>query len=420
MSSGTSNTQGPLTAERLLPIAREVGTPVYVHDGDHSAAQVKRLAGFDVVRYAMKANSNVALLRLLRAAGAVADCVSLGEFERALAAGWAPGELCFTADLFERPTLARIVDEGLPVNVGSPDMIEQYAAAAGDRARGITLRINPGFGHGHSSKVNTGGEGTKHGIWHGELDACVARARAVGLEVTGLHMHIGSGTTLEHLSRTADAVVEHAPRIGSSLRAISGGGGLPVPYRGDEPEFDVEAFTGVWREAAGRVGELIGHRPQLEVEPGRFLVAQGGVLLAEVRAVKTVAGLRCLLVDAGFHNLCRPTMYGAFHRITVLGREGEPTEPTLVAGPLCESSDVLTQQAGGEVAPQDLPRAEVGDILCVHDTGAYGASMASAYNSMPIAPEVLLHGGEATLARPRTREADRIAFEEQGARTLAL
>lgn len=393
----------------LTELGTRYGTPLYVQDGSMVAGQVAKLSGFDVVRYAMKANSNLSLLREIRSTGAHVDCVSEGELERARRAGWTTDQINFTADLFSRRTLERVAAEGVMVNLGSPDMIEQYAERA--ERRDVTLRINPGFGHGHSQKVNTGGPRSKHGIWHEELADCVGRARRAGLEVTGLHMHIGSGTDLEHLRRVAAAMEEFAEVVGNTLRTISGGGGLPTPYRASEPQLDVAPLVRVWHETRNRIQERIGHPLTLEVEPGRFIVAEGGLLLTEVRGNKTMDGMPCILVDAGFNTLCRPMIYGAHHQISLVGRDAEVRQETLVAGPLCESSDVFTQGPGGEPSPQMLPPARVGDLLCIHDTGAYGASMASNYNSMRIPAEVLIVDGVAKLSRSR-QTADELLLNE--------
>lgn len=403
-----------IVADSLLrELAREYGTPLYVQDGDVVRAQVAKLSGFDVVRYAMKANSNLALLRALRETGAHVDCVSEGELVRAVAAGWSADEICFTSDLFDRRALQRAVALECHVNLGSPDMIEQYAAASTGGRRDVTLRVNPGFGHGHDQKVTTGGESSKHGIWHADLPECVERAHDAGLEITGLHMHIGSGSDFEHLKRVADEMVRCADIAGGRLRTISGGGGLPVPYRADEESFDVDSLARIWRGTRDEIASRAGREIELEVEPGRFLVAEGGLLLTEVRGLKSLAGHPCLMVDAGFHTLARPMLYGAFHQVSIVGRDDEPRRATMVAGPLCESSDVFTQAGAGEPAPQDLPTAEVGDLVCIHDTGAYGASMATNYNSMPIAPEVLISNGEARLVRER-QSMDHLLAGETG------
>lgn len=381
---------------QLLELARTHGTPLYVYSARLVRERFAELAGFDRVRYAMKANSHAGILALLRGLGAHVDAVSAGELERARAAGFTAGETSFTADLFDRRALARLAEWKVPVNLGSPFQIEQYAelVRAHDAPRGVTLRVNPGFGHGHARKVNTGGETSKHGIWHEQLAESVARARRAGLAVSGLHVHIGSGADFEHLARVAGALEELAhlsSAAGAELETLSAGGGLPVPYRADEPRLDVARFTALWRATRDRLARALGRALALEVEPGRFLVAECGLLLAEVRGTKQSGRFEYVFVDAGFHNLVRPALYGAFHQISAVGhRESEPTTPKVVAGPLCESGDVFTVDALGHLLPQSLPALGVGELVCIHDAGAYGASMASGYNSQPPAAEVLV------------------------------
>ncbi len=380
----------------LLELARRHGTPLYVYSARLVRERLAELAGFDRVRYAMKANSHAGILALLRGLGASVDAVSAGELARAHAAGFAPDAISFTADLFDRRALAELAARPVPVNLGSPFMIEPCAALVREHGvpRGVTLRVNPGFGHGHARKVNTGGETSKHGIWHEELAQTVARARAAELEVTGLHVHIGSGADFEHLTRVCEALaaLAHvASEAGARLSTISAGGGLPIPYRAGEPRLDVARFTQIWRATRDRLARELGRELELEVEPGRFLVAEAGLLLCEVRGTKRNGRFEYVFVDAGFHNLVRPALYGAFHQISAVGhRESEPTTPKVVAGPLCESGDVFTVDALGHLLPQPLPELAVGELLCIHDAGAYGASMASGYNSQPAAAEVLV------------------------------
>jgi diaminopimelate decarboxylase len=396
----------PIDPALLARLAREHGTPLYVYDAGLIRARVAELAGFDVVRYAQKACSNVHLLRLLRGLGVQVDAVSLGEIERAVRAGYSgrgePAGVVYTADVFESGTLERVVELDIPVNAGTADMLEQL----GRRHPGhrVWLRVNPGFGHGHSRKTNTGGEWSKHGIWHAGIDEALRLIEKHRLDWIGLHMHIGSGADFDHLRRVCDAMVSLVRNLRADVRAISGGGGLPIPYRPGDARFDCGALHRFWDQARREIESLVGHRVQLEVEPGRFLVAESGVLVAEVRATKRVAGRGFALVDAGFHNLVRPAMYGSHHEISVL-RDGRPLagphQPSVIAGPLCESGDVFTQGEGGTVLPRELPEARVGDLIVLHDAGAYGAAMASNYNTHALAPEILVDGGVARLIRRR-------------------
>jgi diaminopimelate decarboxylase len=407
-----------VAGQPVAELARRFGTPLYVYDAAIISERIAELAAFDVVRYAQKAGSNLAVLDLVRRRGGLVDAVSAGEIERAIAAGFKPGfneppEIVYTADIFDRDALETVVARQIPVNCGSPDMIDQY----GERmpGQGITLRINPGFGHGHSQKTNTGGEQSKHGIWHEELDDCVERARRRRLTIDGLHMHIGSGTDLEHLSQVCAAMEAAAAHVGPTIHTISAGGGLPTPYREGEERVDLAAYFDLWDATRRRLAEKFGHAISLEIEPGRYLVAESGSLIAEIRAIKRMGDNLFYLLDAGFNNLARPILYGAYHPMAIAYAESEPgrprprrtsTEKVVVGGPLCESGDIFTQEAGGFVCARELPEARVGDYLVIGVAGAYGAVMGNNYNSKPLAAEVLVENGKAHLVRERQSFAD--------------
>ncbi|CBJ82449.1 diaminopimelate decarboxylase, PLP-binding [Xenorhabdus bovienii str. Jollieti] len=411
------------TPENLLRLPVDYGTPLWVYDSDIIIRKINRLKRFDIIRFAQKACSNTHILSLMRAQGVKVDAVSLGEIERALYAGYQPGrdrsEIVFTADLIDEITLNRVIELDIPVNVGSIDMLEQI----GTRQSGhpIWLRINPGFGHGHSQKTNTGGENSKHGIWFQDLPLAIEKVRQYGLKLVGLHMHIGSGVDYQHLANVCNAMVEQVISCGEDIQAISAGGGLSIPYKTGDEIVDTEHYYSLWHKARQRIERHLGHHVELEIEPGRFLVAESGILMAEVRAVKPMGSRHYVLVDAGFNDLMRPTMYGSYHHISVLSVNSQHIDEavsqdaelheTLVAGPLCESGDVFTQSAGGDVVPRLLPRVCVGDYLIFHDTGAYGASMSSNYNSRPLIPEILFIEGDARLIRRRQTIEELLALE---------
>lgn len=404
-----------LNAANLLPLAQRYSGPFWAYDAAVIAQRIAQLSAFDVVRFAQKACSNIHILRLMRAAGVKVDSVSLGELERALAAGFEPNgeDIVFTADLLDTPTLARIVELQVPVNAGSIDMLHQLGAVSpGHR---VWLRVNPGFGHGHSQKTNTGGENSKHGIWHSDLPQALAAIQQHGLTLVGLHMHIGSGVDYGHLQQVCDAMVEQVLSVGQDLTAISAGGGLSIPYHFDEEAIDTQHYYGLWNQARERIAAHLGHAVKLEIEPGRFLVAESGVLVSQVRAVKAMGSRHFVLVDAGFSDLMRPAMYGSYHHISVLPADGralgDDCVESVVAGPLCESGDVFTQQEGGKVETRALPAAQVGDYLVFHDTGAYGASMSSNYNSRPLIPEVLFENGQAREIRRAQTIQELLALE---------
>jgi diaminopimelate decarboxylase len=411
----------------VAELARCYGTPVYAYDAAMIRRRCRDLAAWDTVRFAQKACSNLAVLDLVRREGVMVDAVSAGEIHRALAAGFpshadrtatADGlppvhPIVYTADIFDRASLDAVVSHGLHVNCGSADMLEQLAERMPGAA--VTLRVNPGFGHGHSQKTNTGGEGSKHGIWHEDLPDVLRRAEWAGLSVTGLHMHIGSGSDLAHLAEVAAALERVAIEVGRSLTTISAGGGLPVPYRPGETHADLSGYFELWDAARRRLEERFGHRIRLEIEPGRYLTAESGSLITEIRAVKRMGSKRYLLVDAGFNTLARPVLYGSYHPMRIVRSDGRPAtgeaSEMVVGGPLCESGDIFTQEEGGFVTGRPLPPAAVGDFLVIDVAGAYGFVMASTYNAKPLPAEALIDGHTHRLVRARQTLDDLIRGE---------
>ena len=402
----------------LAEAVRQHGSPLWAYDASTIAERVEQLNVFDTVRFAQKANPNLHVLRLMRGHGLVLDAVSLGEMERAFAAGASvdgdPAGVVLTCDALDRPTLERVVAEKIEVNAGSIDMLRQL----GERSPGhrVWIRINPGFGHGHSRKTNTGGENSKHGIWYADMPAALEVLQRYNLKLVGIHMHIGSGVDYGHLEQVCGAMVRQVVDFGQDLEAISAGGGLSIPYREGEEAIDTDHYYGLWSAARDQIAAHLGHAVKLEIEPGRFLVAEAGVLVSQVRSVKEMGSRHFVLIDAGFNDLMRPSMYGSYHHITALAADGRdltqaPRVETVVAGPLCESGDVFTQQEGGNVETRALPEVKPGDYLVLHDTGAYGASMSSNYNSRPLLPEVLFDNGKARLIRRRQTIQELLALE---------
>jgi diaminopimelate decarboxylase len=425
MSAAFSTTRTHIAGIPVPELARQFGTPTFVYDAAMILKRLGDLAAFDHVRYAEKACSNLAVLDLLRRHGALVDTVSGGEIRRALAAGYTPAgtppPIVYTADIFDAESLDLCVDHNIHVNCGSPDMIEHL----GDRAPGrqITLRINPGFGHGHSRKTNTGGDQSKHGIWPEQIGQCLETAARHQIVIGGVHIHIGSGTDLAHLSQVCAAMEKAALAVGPTVTSISAGGGLPTVYRPEDTYVDLAAYFALWDAARKRLEDRFGHRVGLEIEPGRYLVAESGYLVAEIRSVKRQGEHWFYLLDAGFNNLARPILYGAYHPMSIVprdagapghplaGRESRPDREVIVGGPLCESGDIFTQSEGGFVCPRALPEAEVGQFLVIECAGAYSFVMGSNYNSRPLAAEVLVQEGRAHLVRRRQTFDDLIRGE---------
>ena len=406
--------------EAVLRSTQSVRTPFWLYEAEPMRERARQLEKFDVIRFAQKANSNIHVLSIFREMGVLVDSVSLGEVERALRAGYAPGtpaqEIVITADIIDEPTLTRVVELGIPVNCGSLDMLVQLGQITNNHP--VWLRINPGFGHGHSRKTNTGGPFSKHGIWHEELGDALRLVDRYGLNLIGLHMHIGSGADYTHLRQVCGSMVEAVRQLDRPISAISAGGGLPVPSRPGEPEIDIAEYYAAWNEARLKIERIVGGKIRLEIEPGRFLTGNAGLLVAEIRAVKKVADNHFVLLDAGFNELARPVLYGSYHEISFLKRTGSlvtgPLSSIAVAGPLCESGDVFTQHDGGVVEFRDLPMPQVGDLAIIRDVGGYGATMSSNYNSRPLVPELLLDDGKLTVIRQRQSIEQLLDLEVRG------
>jgi diaminopimelate decarboxylase len=372
------------------------------------------------VRYAQKANGNLAVLDLLRRAGALVDAVSAGEVYRALAAGFRPeGDpppIVYTADIFDRDALEAVAEHGLAVNCGSPDMVEQYAelrvrrpALSRDHAaRGTRASATAG-----SRKTNTGGEHSST-VWHERFPPACGAPSAPGCASPG-------STSTSALARTWStsprgvAAARFARSVGADVRVLSAGGGLPTRYREEDPEVDVDAYFRIWDAERRALARELGHAVRLEIEPGRYVVAEAGVLLAEIRAVKRMGANTFYLLDAGFNNLPRPILYGAYHPMAVVPASGEGRERALrdvvVGGPLCESGDIFTQDASGVVQSECLPEARVGEHLAIECAGAYAFAMSSNYNARPLAAEVLVVRGKPHLVRARQGLEDLIRGE---------
>ncbi|HWQ08510.1 MAG TPA: hypothetical protein VN436_05370, partial [Holophaga sp.] len=252
--------QMPLDHSRITRLAERYGTPLWIYDAGVIRQRIQALKAFDTVRYAQKACSNLHILRLMREEGVAVDSVSSGELDRAMKAGFQPGteqaEIVFTADVLDEPTLQRVIEHRIPVNAGSIDMLRQL----GGRAPGhpVWLRINPGFGHGHHNKVNTGGEHSKHGIWHTDIPEAIQLVRQFGLDLVGLHMHIGSGVDYAHLEQVCYAMVSLVKAAGHDLRAISTGGGLTVNYHKSDPVVDTNHYFGLWDAARRTIADFLG------------------------------------------------------------------------------------------------------------------------------------------------------------------
>ncbi len=380
-------------------IAGRFGTPVMVTDEAALRENYRALhRAFNDkfptrINYACKANTNLALLRVLEQEGSCIDAVSIGEVESCLRAGFSPDRILYTGVSVSDEEMRQVVERKVPINVDSIGQLRRLAAIDGHHP--ISLRVNPDVGSGHSQKVVTGTKGAKFGIPKEGILAAFSEAVRLGFHPRGLHAHTGSGGSDPTVfGRVTEVLVEIFERVrgelGIDLEFLDIGGGIGIPYRPEELSADLDAI------AAEVADKLKGSSVrQLVIEPGRYIVADTTVLLTRVNDVKSTPVKDYLLVDAGFNTLIRPAFYDSYHHVAVANRFGQRAELKYdVAGPLCETGDYLAKE-------RYLPKVEPGDLLCVYDVGAYGFSMSSNYNSRPRCAEVLVADRKLSLTRER-------------------
>ncbi len=407
---------GVLHAEEvsLADIAGRVGTPFYCYSTATLVrhygvfADAFRAAGLDsTICYALKANPNIAVVRTLARLGAGADVVSEGELRQALAAGVPPGRIVFSGVGKTRRELEFAVAKGiLQINVESePELLAlaEIAALRGVRMP-IALRVNPDVDAGTHEKITTGRKENKFGIEWTRAHEVFRRARDLpGIEVVAVACHIGSQLTELAPFRDAFHRVRDLVAIlradGFDIRRLDLGGGLGVPYAGEVPPSPAD-YADTIRSTLGDLG------CRIVLEPGRLLVGNAGVLVSRVVYVKEGATRTFAIVDAAMNDLMRPALYDAHHAIQPVAEPpaGAPLLPVDVVGPVCESGDTFARQ-------RPLPPLAAGDLVVFRTAGAYGAAMASTYNSRLLVPEVLVDGGRFAVVRARPTYEEMLARE---------
>ncbi len=370
------------TRRAELLAALEEREAAYLYDLATVRAAARALRGLkslDRVHYSMKANPHREILRTLLDEGIEFECVSRGEIEHLLATcpELAPARILYTPNFAPRAEYAWALERGVRVTVDNTFALTAWPGLF--RGREIFARLDTGVGRGHHTHVRTAGPRSKVGVPLAELAALERAARAAGAHITGLEAHVGSGifdvTSWEHTARLLAA----AAHVMEEVRVIDVGGGLGVPERPDQPGVDLAKLDTL-------LAAVRAEHPRLEVwlEPGRYLVAAAGVLLARVTQLKQKGGVRFVGVATGMNSLIRPALYGSYHEIANLTRLDEPaTELVSVVGPICESADVLGHD-------RLLPVTEAGDVLLIANTGAYGHAMSSHYNLRDPAVELIL------------------------------
>jgi diaminopimelate decarboxylase len=404
MSFFAYDAEGEMRAEgvALKTIARQVGTPFYCYSAGALRAGWREFAsamkGLNAsVCYALKANSNIAVVKLFGELGAGADIVSVGEMRRALMAGIAPQRIVYSGVGKKPSELMAALQAGVgQINVESSSELETLNAVAGQlgtRAE-ITIRVNPDIDAATHEKITTGRKENKFGIDIDlARDAYALAGRLPNLKVVGVAMHIGSQLTTLDPYRDAIAkvrsLITQLRADGHRIDRFDIGGGLGIVYADEKPPSIASFMQLVAKETDGLGCELT-------FEPGRRLVGEAGVLVAEVILVKPGVSKTFVIVDAAMNDLIRPTLYEAWHDIMPVHRP-RPDAATIrcdIVGPVCESGDYLAQN-------RDLPPLSAGDLVMIRSAGAYGAVMASSYNSRPLVPEVMVDGTRFAVVRSR-------------------
>ncbi len=394
-----------------IGLAEAFDTPLYVISESRIRDNYTRLCNaltrrYEKIRiyYAAKANSNLSVLKILEKEGAYLDAVSPGEVFMALSTGFSPSRILFTGTSVRNDELKFLSISNITVNVDSLSELDRLLKIKVPKV--LSVRVNPEIGAGHHDHCITAGKNTKFGLWENDALKAYKEAKEAGVKRFGIHMHVGSGVlevnpfvlALDQLLGVAKKVHDE---VGVSFEFIDMGGGLGVPYKPEDNDLNLSLVSEeVLSLFKFRVNEYDLGEPFFCVEPGRYLVCDASILLTRVNTVKTTPFKKFIGVDAGFNTLVRPTMYDSYHHVLVANKLDEPERETYdVAGPICESGDILAKD-------RRLPKIEEGDLLAIMNTGAYGYAMSSQYNARPRAAEVLVKKGKCALVREREQLDD--------------
>jgi len=398
-----------ITPEVAHEVRRRFGTPCYVYD--RAALAFPAPYGL-TLRYAMKANPSRGVLAIFRDLGLHIDASSDFEVERALRAGFGPERIQLTSQMPSR-TLREHLARGVLFNACSLHQLEEFGRLA--RGREVSVRVNPGLGTGSTKRTNTGGPASSFGIWHEAMGDVAAIAKRHDLRIRRLHSHVGSGTDPEVWKRCARMTLDLISRL-PEVASVNLGGGFKVGRMPEEPSVDMADVGAHVRRELESFRERDGRALHLEIEPGTFLVANAGAIVASCVDVADTGteGYLFAKLDAGMPEITRPSLYGAQHPIDVLAT-GRAQVPVVFVGPCCESGDILTPAPGDPEAlmPRWVPRPQIGDLVVVGGAGAYCAGMATInYNSYPQAPEVML-APDGTLSLLRRRQSPEQVWQNE-------
>ena len=409
-----TNEKGNLSigGEDALELAQRYKTPLYVIDENKIRENYRRLyKAFSQyyndfkMFYACKANTNLAVMRILEEEGSGIDAVSPGEIYTSLLAGFDPSRILYTGNNVTDEELEFALSSGVRLNVDSISQLKRLSKLPGSEGLEISFRVNPMVGAGHHDHCITGGPLSKFGIMEEEAVDVYKMAQNMGFKPVGIHSHIGSGILdPEPFMLAVRTLMDIAGRVhegaGVEFDFIDFGGGIGIPYTPEESKLNINVFaekiTDLFKD---KLNEYSLGKPTMCIEPGRYIVGDASVLLTQVNSIKQ-SYRKFAGVDAGFNTLLRPTMYDSYHHIVVADKpEAEATQKIDIAGDVCESGDLFARD-------RPMPEIEEGDVLAILNAGAYSFSMSSQYNSRPRPAEVLVKDGQSEVVRERETFAD--------------
>ena len=405
-----------------VDIAEKYGTPIYVINEDLIRKRYKTLKKVldsvyknNQIHFAVKANSNLSVLKILKSEGAYFDCTSTGEIYTCLKAGISSEKIIYTGNMFTNEDFKFAIENDILVNLDSISQLKRLAKVYDDLGKEknlISFRINPEFGAGHHSHTITAGKDVKFGILDNQVIEAYSKARELGFKKFGTHIHVGSGildpNDFDKASeKYLTIIMKLADTLDIKFDFVDFGGGLGIPYRPKEDPLDLEVFKEVVIKKFKKLIEKVDmNQTNFKIEPGRFLTAEASVILTQINTIKDNGYKLFAGVDAGFNTLIRPTLYGSYHHIIVCNNNSkEKTQKYDVVGPICESGDVFGKD-------RESPELFEGDYLAILDAGAYGFTMSSPYNSRPRPAEVLLNDQKSYLIRKAETFDDLLSHQE--------
>lgn len=398
-----------------VELTEKYNTPLYVIDEKRIRENFRRVNNafssqyedFKIF-YACKANTNLAVMRILKQEGSGVDAVSPGEIYTALLAGFKPERIIYTGNNVTDQELKFAVDSDVIINLDSVSALHRLTNLCSPDEVKVSFRVNPKVGAGHHEHCITGGDLSKFGVMEEEAADVYALAQNLGFTPIGIHTHIGSGIlNPEPFMLAVETLMDVAGRVkeetGVKFEFIDFGGGLGIPYAPDEKKLDIKTFSKeIINLYKTKLKEYKLGKPTMCIEPGRYIVGDASVLLTKVNTIKQ-SYRKFAGVDAGFNTLLRPSMYGSYHHIVAANKpDAENTQTVDIAGNVCESGDLFARD-------RPMPELEEGDILAILNAGAYSFSMSSQYNSRPRAMEVLVNNGESEVVRGRETFTDVLA-----------